>query len=150
VGRAIGNRGFQGPGFSLLACLAIEGGDAVRAIALSCEWLASTRHLEPDEDYLRNNADLVRILAMAAVALGQPTRAAQLFGVNAAIVEALGYPSESGPQIPAPNLYEDAMTAARVVLGEDAFAAAWEQGKALTLEEVFTLVLAPDSSRENT
>jgi hypothetical protein len=64
-------------------------------------------------------------------AQGQPERAAQLFGAAAALREAIG---ESLP--PAEQARNDQAGAAlRVALGDAVFAAAWEAGRTMPLEQ---------------
>ena len=72
-------------------------------------------------------------------------RAVRLFGASAALMAALSSSINAGP---ADTLFgrvqlvaDAAEAAARASLGQEAFAAAWEQGKALSLEEAFTLAV---------
>ncbi|HEY6711236.1 MAG TPA: tetratricopeptide repeat protein [Rubrobacter sp.] len=70
-------------------------------------------------------------LARVAVAQGRMERAAQLCGAAAALREDKGWPLP-----PAKRAENDrTVTAARAVLGEETFAAAWARGNALPLEE---------------
>jgi hypothetical protein len=92
------------------------------------------------------------IMASAAAAMGQLARAAQLFGANAAMREPFGEVADlmlSAPPAPASDREVRARVAAKAalvavcaVLGEDAFATAWDQGRALMPDEVFALALA--------
>jgi hypothetical protein len=66
-------------------------------------------------------------LAGLLQAQGQPVQAARLFGAAAALREVL-----SAPSLPAA---EHALAAARAQLDADTFAAAWEAGQAMTLEQ---------------
>jgi tetratricopeptide (TPR) repeat protein len=69
-------------------------------------------------------------MAALALATGAPERAARLFGAAASIREQL-----RAPILPMErDLQEQAVQRTRAVLGEEAFTAAWEQGRALTLE----------------
>ena len=63
--------------------------------------------------------------------LGQPARAARLFGAAAALREAVGTPVPPAER----PMHERAVEAARSPLGEERFAAAWAAGRSLTLEE---------------
>jgi tetratricopeptide (TPR) repeat protein len=110
-----------------LGSVAFKRGDhrgaAVRyAAALELAW--------PRGDTARVLDNLAR-LAIVAVPLGQPTRAARLAGATNALAEALGV----GVVPPTRVDYEPALAAARAALGEDAFAAAVAAGRALPLAE---------------
>jgi len=61
----------------------------------------------------------------------EPERAARLWGAAERLRQAIG----CRPPPAARATYERAMAAARAQLGEDAFAAAWKAGAALTLEQ---------------
>jgi predicted ATPase len=78
---------------------------------------------------------------LAAVgAAGQPERAARLWGAAATLRAARGMPLPSVERA----RYEQAVTAARMVLGPTAFDAAWAEGAALTSEQAIAVALAPD------
>jgi hypothetical protein len=64
-------------------------------------------------------------------AQGQGERAARLLGATAAQFEAIGAAMWSADQID----YQRNAAALRAVLGQEAFAAAWDAGRALTLEQ---------------
>ncbi len=70
-------------------------------------------------------------LARVEAVQGRPEQAARLLGVSAAQREETG--THLSPLTQADH--EHAVSAARAALGEDAFAAAWEKGHAMTLEE---------------
>jgi hypothetical protein len=75
-----------------------------------------------------------------AVAQAQSERAARLFGAAEALREAIGTPLP-----PADRAEHDRSVAAvRTALGEEAFAAAWAEGRALTLEHAVAFALADD------
>ncbi|MBA4115090.1 MAG: tetratricopeptide repeat protein [Rubrobacter sp.] len=77
-------------------------------------------------------------LARVAVAQGRMERVARLCGAAAALREDTGWPLP-----PAKRAEHDrTVTAARGVLGEDAFAAAWVRGHALPLEDAITGTLS--------
>jgi predicted ATPase/class 3 adenylate cyclase len=81
-------------------------------------------------------------LAGVAAEQAEPTRAARLFGVAESFREAFVYPLP-----PADRAEHDRSVAAvRTALGEHAFAAAWAEGRAMTLEAAAASVLA-DASR---
>jgi len=76
-------------------------------------------------------AECLRGLALVAATRRQPARAARLFGAAAALLEAVGAP----PYLPEQARYDQGMAAVRAQTGPRAFAAAWDQGQALPLEE---------------
>jgi predicted ATPase/DNA-binding CsgD family transcriptional regulator len=71
-------------------------------------------------------------LAALVIRQGEPTWAARLWGAAQALREAMGTPL---PPVYRAD-YEQAVTSTRSHLGEKAFAAAWAEGRAMTLEEV--------------
>ena len=82
-------------------------------------------------------------LAAVAVQQNQPERAAWLSGAAAGLRAALG-----APQPPVDRaLYAPLLATVRVALGEDAFAAAWEAGRALLLEQAMTVALTAPEPR---
>jgi predicted ATPase/DNA-binding SARP family transcriptional activator len=76
-------------------------------------------------------------LAAIAVEQAEPTRAARLFGAAESFREAFRYP------LPPPERAEHdrSVAAARAALGEEAFAAAWAEGRAMTLEAAIRYAL---------
>jgi predicted ATPase/DNA-binding XRE family transcriptional regulator len=79
-------------------------------------------------------------LARVAAVQRRPERAARLLGASAALREEMGT-----PLMPIARADRDhAMNAARAALGEDAFAAAWDEGHAITLEESIAGALDDD------
>ncbi len=103
-------------------------GNAVRASKLYVESL----DLERTAGNFIAVAVCLEGLARVATMQDRPERAARLCGAAAALREEF-----SAPPLPADRPeYERTLAAARAVLGEDAFAAAWAKGHALPLEEV--------------
>jgi hypothetical protein len=80
-------------------------------------------------------------MAAIDVAERQPARAAHLFGAASALREALGAP------LPPPDrpTYDCALESARGQLGKQAFATAWAEGQAMTLEQAIAFALAVTS-----
>jgi predicted ATPase/DNA-binding SARP family transcriptional activator len=76
--------------------------------------------------------DLMRQIAEMALAMGQPERAARLGGASATQKEALA--RRTGIPPVRAKMFDDFADAVRVALGEGAFAAAWAEGQAMTLE----------------
>jgi hypothetical protein len=82
-------------------------------------------------------------LAWVAAARGQPRRAAQLGGAAEALRHALSVFLLANQRAG----HEQAVQTARAALGEPAFAAAWAEGRALSLEQVVALVLDDGEER---
>jgi hypothetical protein len=70
-------------------------------------------------------------LAAAIAAQGNPAWAAHLWGAAEALREAIGTPLPPVERVP----YHWAVAAARTQLGEQAFATAWAEGRALSPEQ---------------
>ena len=79
---------------------------------------------------------------MADVARGQarPSRAAQLVGAAATLRERIGSPLPT----PGQKELEKTLTTAREALGEAAFAAAWDAGRAMTMEQAVEYALSEE------
>jgi len=78
----------------------------------------------------RGIAGCLEGIAGLALARGKPADAARLYAAADALREAIGAPRP--PRLRAPH--EQAIGALRRELGQDAFAAAWSEGQALTLD----------------
>jgi non-specific serine/threonine protein kinase len=116
-----------------LGHVAREQGEFARARQLYREGLALSQALD---EKLRIGRELVAVATVEA-AQGKPERAARLMGAAAALRDALGaglYPIDR----PAT---ERTTELARVALGEEAFAAAYAAGRALSLEEAIAEAL---------
>jgi tetratricopeptide (TPR) repeat protein len=111
-----------------LAGLLLEAGETTSARPLLEESLALFRRLDHKFQFWRALGSLARL----AVAEGQFERGARLSGAVDALREAIGRP-ERGPGV------WDA--AARAALCEEAFAAAWAEGRAMSLEEAIQYAL---------
>ena len=105
----------------------------------------ATRHLTESLQLARElgykmplHAGLV-ILAGIAARKDEPVRAARLWGAAEALHDVTGIVLV--PLIRSQINYEGAIAMARAHIGEDAFAAAWEAGKALPLEETVAYAL---------
>jgi tetratricopeptide (TPR) repeat protein len=82
-------------------------------------------------------------LAGMAARQGQPVRAARMWGAASALRDAIGtrLPLEEEERFAGP------VSATREVLGEDAFAAAWEEGRAQPLKQVVAEALVVANER---
>ena len=74
-------------------------------------------------------------LAHIAVARGQPLDAARLFGAAEVLRERIGFPIQASYA----TEYAHAVAAARAQWDADAFARAWAEGRAWTVEEILKL-----------
>jgi predicted ATPase/DNA-binding CsgD family transcriptional regulator len=119
-----------------LARLAHREGDHGRAAALAAESLALLRDLGLRPDL----AATLEVMAAVSAARGQPDRAVRLFGAAARLREAIGAPLPPADR----GAHERELGAARARLGEDAFAAAWAVGRAMTPEGAIEHALATE------
>jgi tetratricopeptide (TPR) repeat protein len=110
-----------------LGTITRQQGDNRRALAHFAECLGWFREMG---DSLGIAACLEGI-AQVTIATAQPEPAVRLFGAAAAIRDAIGHPPYPDEQ----QEYDRLLAAVREQLGEDAFAAAWVAGRALTLEQ---------------
>jgi predicted ATPase/DNA-binding XRE family transcriptional regulator len=118
--------------------VALAERNTARAKALLVESLASFRQLGL-KWYLTR---CLEIKAAIDVAEHQSARAARLFGAASALRETLGAP------LPPPDrsTYDCAVESARGQLGKQAFAAAWDAGQAMPLEQAIEYALNATSS----
>jgi tetratricopeptide (TPR) repeat protein len=117
-----------------LAIVVYKVGAYKRAETLLYEGLRVSR----DTGFKQIEFEGLKITAWVTLALGQPQRAAQLAGAAAALAEASGAPL-------LPDLLPDhdqALATMQAALGEKGFAAAWAEGRALSLDQAVNLALA--------
>jgi tetratricopeptide (TPR) repeat protein len=88
----------------------------------------------------REIAPVLEGFARVAGAQAQAERAARLFGAAAALREATSTPLLRSRRAD----HEQQVAAVHADLGEEAFAAAWAEGRALTLEHAVAFALADD------
>jgi predicted ATPase/DNA-binding SARP family transcriptional activator/Tfp pilus assembly protein PilF len=125
-----GARGIAGTLLGL-GRVALHRGETTAARAFFAEGLATQREPGSKPQVVEG----LEGLAAVAVAHGQAERAARLFGAAAGWWEGVPVPREQTEK-------EAHLAALRVVLGDAAFAAAWEAGRALTWEQALALALA--------
>ena len=87
-------------------------------------------------------------LACVAAAQGQPRRAARLWGAAETIQET--FDIQITPLTRSRVNHEEHLSAARSQLGEAAFKAAWDEGKAMAQEEATEYALSDDESSPST
>jgi non-specific serine/threonine protein kinase len=87
-------------------------------------------------------AESLEGLAVIAIAQAHPERAARLFGAAEGVCEAIG-----APQPPVSRSERNrSVAAARAALDAAAFAVAWAEGRALSLEQAISFALKGDPS----
>ena len=124
IGNALANT------LARLGSIEYEMGRDARASKLYAESLELMRRF----GFRAAAVDCLEGLARVAAMQGRPERAARLLGASAALRDEMG-----APLAPASRADHDhAANAARAALGEDAFAAAWAVGQAMSLEEAIT------------
>jgi hypothetical protein len=131
--------GDKGSGFALLAlgCLALEEGERGRARA----------SLEESARLLRESGMLWGVyLGLAYLGHRAVDRGRHAPGVRLLAAVEAGYPQDAIIGILQPLTHPAerarAIATARAALGEEAFAAAWADGQAMTLEQAITIALA--------
>jgi predicted ATPase len=117
-----------------LGRLAKKQGDRERAYDRYKESLAIFQELDNEFGIIVS----LEWLAMLTGAQEEPERAARLFGAAASLREAIG-----AGHLPSPG--SERTHVIRVALGEEAFAAAWEEGQAMTLEQAIEYALEAPS-----
>jgi tetratricopeptide (TPR) repeat protein len=123
-----------------LGAVADDLGDRERAAALYEESLLLSREIGARD---RQAEGLERLAWLTAS--GWPQRAAQLGGAADALRASLGMPL--APALSASHAA--ALETMRAALGEEAFAVAWAEGRALTLEDAVALALTGQSEGES-
>jgi predicted ATPase/class 3 adenylate cyclase/Tfp pilus assembly protein PilF len=113
--------------------LALDQGDEARAAALLARSLALSREI--GETGLI--AYCLRGLGGVAMAQGQPERGARLLSAAEALFDAYGHAMNPTAR----DRHDREVTTAREQLGEAAFAAAWEAGRGMPLEQVIAYAL---------
>ena len=127
LAREIGKKEYMATSLRLLARVATFEEDYPAARALYEESLAIGRQVSHNLDIPSSLEGLAEVVAMQ----GEPAWAARLWGTAQALRQARGTPL---PPVYAAD-YDRAVAAARSQLGEQAFAAAWAQGRTMTPEQ---------------
>jgi predicted ATPase/DNA-binding XRE family transcriptional regulator len=133
LAREIGDRPGMAYAYSILAAIERESGDFATAWSYTVANLELARDLS---DVRRTQPALWQAAALAQ-ATGRPDAAARLFGAAIAIMET----AEVVPDTMARRL-EEHLAMLRAVLGEDAVAAAYADGRGLTPEAAIAFALA--------
>jgi len=134
--RELGDRVGLARSLSNLGLVAADQGDHRRAAALTAESVGLAAALGSKQVLV----DGLEHLGLIAAATGEDRRAARLCGAAAAQREAIG-----ASLLPTDRAYNAPRIAAlRTRLGDAAFAAAWEAGRALPLEGAIAVALGDD------
>jgi ATP/maltotriose-dependent transcriptional regulator MalT len=128
--RETGERMYVAETLGLLASVSAQQGDHAAAHAHYQESLAEARQMG---NRLVIAPSLEGLAAVVATQ-GEVSWAARLWGAAERLREALGTPL---PPVDRAD-YERSVAAARISLGEKAFAAAWAEGRRMTLDQVLT------------
>jgi predicted ATPase/DNA-binding SARP family transcriptional activator len=143
VRRELGDRLGIAGSLHNLGLVAYSQGDYGVARSLYEESLAIRRELG---DRGGIAAPLEALAALACEGQGQPGAgevAAHLFGAAAALREAIGAPVPPSEQ----EAHNRQLRLAREMLGEEAFAAAWAEGRAMSLEDAVAFALSETRRR---
>jgi predicted ATPase len=133
IRRQLGNKPDIAWSISHLGTVGARQGEYVAARSLLEEGLSLWRELGDRESV----AVCLEALAAVAGGEGQPERAARLCGAAAALRKAIGVPRPPADQ----DDYDRRVAAARDTLGEEAFAAAWSAGQAMSIEDAIRYAL---------
>jgi hypothetical protein len=131
--RELGNRAGIAMVLENLGYVRLWQGDAIQAAVYFREGLAANWETE------RKDQSAIGIAGMAGVATaqGQPEWAARLLGAADTLITASAMRLASADR----GDYERIIAATRTQLGEEAFAVAWEAGRAMTLEQAIAEAL---------
>ncbi len=121
-----------------LGFIMLEQDHLARAAELYHEGLTLQRQLR----FQQHSADGLEGLAGVAVAQGQPERAARLLGAAEALRESIATPRWHVYQ----TNYERTLAAARAQLDDEAWAAAWAVGRAMSLEQAVAYALEDEAA----
>ena len=133
--RALTNRQFEGQSLGALASLAIEDGNTEEALSMMREALRIDRDRGAP---IQTALDLVRFSRALAFVEGRQAEAARLLSCAQAIREETG----AGTLPYLAKIIEDTLARIHMKLDGAGFAAAWEEGKALTADEAVELAVA--------
>jgi predicted ATPase/class 3 adenylate cyclase len=131
--RQLSNKWGVGVSLGTLGWVAMREGDWNRAVARLGESLEVRREIGD----MGGSAWCLERLAEIVLAQGQAEKAVRLFGAAAALRASIGSVIDPVDQ---PE-YESRRTSLRAELCEERFAAAWDEGRAMTLERAVTYAL---------
>jgi predicted ATPase/DNA-binding CsgD family transcriptional regulator len=142
LSRQVGERQAISAALYTLATLAQAERDQERARDLLEEGLELSAELGNDADV----AHCFDGLAAVAAAGGMMVRAARLWGAEEALLEKME--AAVYTYVPDRSLHRSQVEAARARLGEEAFEAAWAEGRSLSIEQATAYALDPATTPE--
>jgi tetratricopeptide (TPR) repeat protein len=131
--RSLNHQLGMGLDYALFGDIAREQGDYAGALAHYQQCLSLWR----DRENTVNSAFVLDGIAQTLSRMGDPSRGATLMGAALAIREPANVKLTANEQASR----DETMLACRVALGEAAFAAAWAEGRVLTLAQAISLAL---------
>ena len=132
--RALADKAMEGQTLTALAYLALKHGRTADAISMYEEAL----RIDRDQGaLLQTSFDLCRFARALAIVGDAPERAASLLAAAEAIREEIG----AGTPPFLAKIVEEALAGIRAEIDDASFAAAWEEGKALSADEGVALAL---------
>jgi len=143
LNREMGDKNGITISLSNLGFVAVEQQDYIRARALYVESLTQAREMGNKLIVVVNLAGLAGVAVQVGSASAvKPERALHATRLAAA-AEALLVAIQATMEPPERRNYDHAIAAARAVLGEEAFNAAWAEGQAMSLDDAIALALTP-------
>ncbi|MDQ5853342.1 MAG: tetratricopeptide repeat protein, partial [Chloroflexota bacterium] len=139
LGRELGHKRFVGDALHNLGYVAHRQGHHAQAAAYFLESLALFQELEHKTSIINCLAGLAAVAVVAAQQPATVRRAVQLFGAAEALREGLGVSLQPADRVE----WDRSVAAARAALDEATFAAAWAEGRAMTLEQAIASTLGP-------
>jgi tetratricopeptide (TPR) repeat protein len=130
--RELGDRYFQSAALRHIGSVRVKQGDLVRGIAALREALLLAQDLDSKFEIYA----VIWSFAKAEQRAGNPARAVRLYWAAKNIAECVGAWSKEDDAE-----FEDNLVSCRAALDESAFAAAVEEGRAMTLEQAITCAL---------
>ncbi len=131
--REVGDTAYISYTLRCLGTVTLQKGDDRRAASFFAESLRLSR----ETGFLWNTRACLIGLARVSNARRQYDRAAHLFGAAEALRETIGSPSPQGQAD-----YDRQLASTRSGLGDAAFAGAWAEGRAMTLEQAIEYALS--------
>jgi predicted ATPase/class 3 adenylate cyclase/DNA-binding XRE family transcriptional regulator len=135
LSRELGNKAGISVALLDLGDVAQDQGDYHRAVTLYQQSLAFMQHLEMKERIAWCLVGLARV----AGAVARPERAARLLSAAETLLDAIGLSVSVWPEVRAD--YDRTLTAVRAQLDTATFAAAWAEGRAMTMEQAIAEAL---------
>jgi non-specific serine/threonine protein kinase len=137
ISRELGNRIRIVDSLANLREIAYAQGDYRAAKVLDRESLVTLRESGLQSALPWGIALMLQAIARLAMAEGHPAHAARLWGAAEALREPLGAPLLPREQ----EEHDDGVAALREALGEAAFAAAWAEGRSMSMEQALAYAL---------